>query len=268
MFEYNIKDGKMQGYTENYVRVAAKYDLMNDLMSFGMHRCWKRYFVGRSAIHSGDNVCDLATGSGDIALLIAKKLADTGKLTISDINPDMLVLGKDKLLNAGFFKNIDSTIANAEQLPFEDNSFDVVTIAFGLRNVADKKKALSEMLRVIKPGGKVMVMEFSQPQLESIEFLYNNKNINSPQLKIEEKRLERDVAVNNQLFLSLSEQFELTKIEQKDNSYPIFTLDKSNVSSIRSGIDYVPMNLVILFLLITSFAIKDFLNNRKILVVE
>ena len=172
------KEEKVAKVNEVFSSVAAKYDLMNDLMSFGMHRCWKRYFVGRSAIHSGDNVCDLATGSGDIALLIAKKLADTGKLTISDINPDMLVLGKDKLLNAGFFKNIDSTIANAEQLPFEDNSFDVVTIAFGLRNVADKKKALSEMLRVIKPGGKVMVMEFSQPQLESIEFLYNKFSFN------------------------------------------------------------------------------------------
>ena len=130
------------------------------------------------------------------------------------------------------------------------------------------KQKTAEKVVFIEERLKEIDKDLKKSEDKLIEFLYNNKIINSPQLKIEEKRLERDVAVNNQLFLSLSEQFELTKIEQKDNSYPIFTLDKSNVSSVRSGIDYVPMNLVILFLLITSFAIKDFLNNRKILVVE
>jgi len=130
------------------------------------------------------------------------------------------------------------------------------------------KQKTAEKVVFIEERLKEIEKDLKKSEDKLIEFLYNNKIINSPQLKIEEKRLERDVAVNNQLFLSLSEQFELTKIEEKDNSYPIFTLDKSNVSSIRSGIGYIPMNLAILFLLITSLAVKDFLNNRKILVVK
>lgn len=165
-------EDKTQKVGEIFTKVAEKYDIMNDAMSFGMHRVWKRYFVKLANVKPEHDICDLASGSADIALLLAAKVT-TGSITISDINPAMLQVGYDKMIDSGYAKKVTKVLANAEDLPFADNSFDLVTISFGLRNVTDKKLALSEMYRVTKPGGKVMVMEFSEPKASGIKALYD-----------------------------------------------------------------------------------------------
>jgi demethylmenaquinone methyltransferase/2-methoxy-6-polyprenyl-1,4-benzoquinol methylase len=161
-----------------FSKVAPKYDLMNDVMSLGMHRCWKQYLIKIANIKPDYKVCDLASGTGDVALLIASKLGVNGEITLSDINPDMLKIGRDKIFDKGLIKKAKTVVANAEQLPFADNSFDLVTMAFGLRNVTDKKQALREMYRIIKPGGMVLVMEFSAPENRLIQSLYDKYSFN------------------------------------------------------------------------------------------
>lgn len=158
--------------------VARNYDIMNDLMSFGVHRIWKKFAVSQSALIAGGNVLDLAAGSGDLSSEFAKQVGPKGQVVMTDINPDMLAEGKKRMLNQGLVGNIDFKIMDAEQIEFEDNTFDCVSISFGLRNVTDKEKALSEMARVIRPGGRVLVLEFSKPVLPILEKLYDLYSFN------------------------------------------------------------------------------------------
>jgi len=155
-----------------FTSVASKYDLMNDLMSLGVHRIWKRWFVETSGVRNGDRVLDLAGGTGDIAALMLPRVGTTGSVVLGDINAAMLRAGRDRLLDRGFVRNLDYAQLNAEALPFADATFDAVTIAFGLRNVTDKALALREMQRVLKPGGRVLVLEFSAVQSEWLKPLY------------------------------------------------------------------------------------------------
>ena len=140
--------------------VAENYDLMNDMMSFGVHRLWKRFTLNMADLKPGQQVLDLAAGSGDLARLMAPVV---GHVVLSDINAAMLARGRVKLLDNGVFGNVTFAQANAEQLPFPDNSFDLVTMAFGLRNVTDKQRALDSIYRTLKPGGRLLVLEFSRP---------------------------------------------------------------------------------------------------------
>jgi demethylmenaquinone methyltransferase/2-methoxy-6-polyprenyl-1,4-benzoquinol methylase len=158
---------------EVFDSVAGSYDLMNDLMSLGVHRIWKRDFAADSGIGLGDRVLDLAGGTGDIAALLSKRVGANGRVVLSDINEAMLNVGRQRLEDQGIVGNIDYAIANAEHLPFESGEFDAVTIAFGLRNVTDKSAALREMYRVLHPGGKAMILEFSKVQPEPLKAIYD-----------------------------------------------------------------------------------------------
>ncbi len=153
--------------------VAKNYDLMNDLMSFGIHHLWKRFTVEVSQVRSGHVVLDLAGGSGDLTRLYAKKVGRTGLVILADINPAMLAVGRDKLFDQGLYRNIHFVQANAQTLPFADNSFHCITLGFGLRNVTDKEEALRSMYRVCKPGGKVLILEFSTPTLPGLRSIYD-----------------------------------------------------------------------------------------------
>jgi demethylmenaquinone methyltransferase/2-methoxy-6-polyprenyl-1,4-benzoquinol methylase len=158
---------------EVFSSVAAKYDVMNDLMSLGVHRLWKRYFVGTSGVKRGDRVLDLAGGTGDIAKLLLERVGETGEVVIGDINREMLSVGRDRLIDLGLLKGLSYVQLNAEALPFPDNSFDAITMAFGLRNVTDKLAALQSMHRILKTGGKLMVLEFSEVQAEWFRPIYD-----------------------------------------------------------------------------------------------
>ncbi|MEG7661101.1 bifunctional demethylmenaquinone methyltransferase/2-methoxy-6-polyprenyl-1,4-benzoquinol methylase UbiE [Hafnia paralvei] len=153
--------------------VAAKYDLMNDLMSFGIHRVWKRFTIDCSGVRRGQKVLDLAGGTGDLAAKFSRIVGEQGEVVLADINDSMLKIGREKLRNLGVIGNINYVQANAEALPFPDNHFDCITIAFGLRNVTDKDKALRSMYRVLKPGGRLLVLEFSKPLLEPLNKVYD-----------------------------------------------------------------------------------------------
>ena len=167
------RDEKEKLVGKVFTSVASKYDLMNDLMSFGVHRVWKRWFAATSGVRSGDRVLDLAGGTGDIAALLLPRVGITGSVVLGDINAAMLRAGRDRLLDRGLVRNLDYAQLNAEALPFPDASFDAVTIAFGLRNVTDKQRALGEMLRVLKPGGRVLILEFSTVRSEWLKPLYD-----------------------------------------------------------------------------------------------
>lgn len=153
--------------------VASKYDVMNDLMSFGVHRLWKRFTLDQSGVRPGQAVLDIAGGTGDLAGQFSKRVGQNGFVVLADINASMLFTGRDKLLDKGLIENLDYTQANAEELPFADESFDCITIAFGLRNVTDKDKALRSMNRVLKPGGRLLVLEFSKPVLPLLSKAYD-----------------------------------------------------------------------------------------------
>ena len=155
--------------------VASKYDLMNDVMSAGLHRSWKRFAVEISGVKAGDKVLDIAGGSGDLSKLFAKKVGNDGSVTLTDINASMLAVGRDRMIDAGL--SVPAMQCNAEKLPFADNSFDCVIVAFGLRNMTHKDVALREMQRVLKIGGRLLVLEFSkvwQP-LEKLYDVYSFK---------------------------------------------------------------------------------------------
>lgn len=158
---------------EVFSSVASKYDLMNDLMSFGIHRLWKRHFVATSGVRRGDRVLDLAGGTGDIAALMVERVGRDGEVVIGDINAEMLGVGRDRLTDRGVVGAVRYVRLNAEALPFPDQYFNAVTIAFGLRNVTDKSSALREMYRVLKPGGKAMVLEFSEVTEPLLKPLYD-----------------------------------------------------------------------------------------------
>jgi demethylmenaquinone methyltransferase/2-methoxy-6-polyprenyl-1,4-benzoquinol methylase len=155
-------DEKVGRVAEVFHSVAAKYDVMNDLMSGGIHRLWKRITIESSGARAGQQILDIAGGTGDLTRRFAEIVGPSGKVVLADINDSMLKVGRDKLINKGVAGNVEYVQANAECLPFEDNTFDIITIAFGLRNVTDKDAALRSMNRVLKPGGKLMVLEFSK----------------------------------------------------------------------------------------------------------
>ena len=153
--------------------VATRYDLMNDVMSFGAHRLWKRFAVELAGLRGGEQVLDVAGGTGDIARLLARKVGAKGALVVTDINAAMLGVGRERLVDAGVVGNVTYVQADAERLPFPDDSFDCITIAFGLRNVTHKETALASMRRVLKPGGRLLVLEFSKPRLPALEPVYD-----------------------------------------------------------------------------------------------
>ncbi len=158
--------------------VANKYDLMNDLMSGGIHRLWKRYTIQLSAVREGHRVLDIAGGTGDLALRFSQLVGSTGQVVLADINQSMLAVGRDRLTDRGAAANLSFTQADAQYLPFADNSFDCVSIAFGLRNVTDKELALKSMQRVLKPGGRLLVLEFSKPTNPLLEKVYDSYSFN------------------------------------------------------------------------------------------
>ncbi len=155
--------------------VASKYDVMNDLMSLGLHRAWKAYTVAVANLHEGDQVLDIAAGTGDLSRAFAEKVGKTGRVFQTDINEAMLRVGRDRLLDAGMV--LPTLVCDAEKLPFPDASFNLVSVAFGLRNMTHKEVALAEMCRVLKPGGKLLVLEFSKvaPPLEKLYDWYSFK---------------------------------------------------------------------------------------------
>ncbi len=151
---------------------------MNDLMSFGVHRLWKHFTLSLTGLKAGQRALDVAGGTGDLAVGLARQVGKTGQVVLSDINPDMLAAGRDRLLDAGFAGNVECVLADAERLPFADDSFDCVTIGFGLRNVTDKAAALRSMHRVLKPGGQLLVLEFSTPVAPGLKPLYDAYSFN------------------------------------------------------------------------------------------
>ncbi len=153
--------------------VAAKYDLMNDLMSLGIHRLWKRFTIECSGIRPGQKVLDLAGGTGDLTARFSRIVGEQGEVILADINDSMLKVGRNKLRDKGLVGNIRYVQANAEALPFPDNYFDLITIGFGLRNVTHKEQALASMFRVLKPGGRLLVLEFSKPTNAVMSKLYD-----------------------------------------------------------------------------------------------
>jgi demethylmenaquinone methyltransferase/2-methoxy-6-polyprenyl-1,4-benzoquinol methylase len=153
--------------------VAGKYDLMNDLMSFGVHRLWKQFTLSITGLKAGQSALDVAGGTGDLTRGLARQVGKTGRVVLSDINRSMLDAGRDRLLDAGFAGHVQCVVADAERLPFADASFDCVTIGFGLRNVTDKAAALASMYRVLRPGGQLLVLEFSKPVAPGMKPLYD-----------------------------------------------------------------------------------------------
>ncbi|HEX2667153.1 MAG TPA: bifunctional demethylmenaquinone methyltransferase/2-methoxy-6-polyprenyl-1,4-benzoquinol methylase UbiE [Gammaproteobacteria bacterium] len=154
--------------------VADNYDLMNDLMSFGVHRLWKRFALGQTGLKPGQRALDVAGGSGDLARGMARQVGESGSVLLTDINPAMLAHGRAKLVDAGESSNVQYAIADAERLPFATDSFHCVTIGFGLRNVTRKQEALASMFRVLKPGGRLLVLEFSHPTAPGLKPLYDS----------------------------------------------------------------------------------------------
>jgi demethylmenaquinone methyltransferase / 2-methoxy-6-polyprenyl-1,4-benzoquinol methylase len=167
------KTQKVNMVKDVFQSVAAKYDIMNDLMSLGIHRLWKRYTIDCSGVRAGHKVIDLAGGTGDLTAKFSRIVGEKGHVILADINDAMLKVGRDKLRDMGIVGNVDYVQANAEELPFPDNTFDIITIAFGLRNVTDKDKALASMYRVLKPGGRLLVLEFSKPSNELLSKVYD-----------------------------------------------------------------------------------------------
>ena len=158
--------------------VAEHYDIMNDLMSMGVHRIWKRIAVQLSNVRKGEQVLDLAGGTGDLTTLFEKRVGEEGNVVLADINAQMLRTGRNRLIDRGLIGNVQYTQVNAECLPFADDSFDCVCIAFGLRNVTDKDAALNSMYRVLKPGGRAIVLEFSHPIDPITEKVYDFYSFN------------------------------------------------------------------------------------------
>ena len=164
---------KAQRVRSVFTSVAGKYDVMNDLMSLGVHRLWKHFTLSLTGLKAGQHALDVAGGTGDLTLGMLRQVGKSGRVVLSDVNSAMLDIGRDRLLDHGFVANVDCIVADAERLPFEENSFDCVTIGFGLRNVTDKAAALKSMHRVLKPGGQLLVLEFSTPVAPGLKPLYD-----------------------------------------------------------------------------------------------
>ena len=172
-FEQVNVDDKQAKVADVFHSVASKYDIMNDLMSGGIHRIWKRLTIEQSGVRRGHKVLDIAGGTGDLTMRFSRLVGSEGKVVLADINDSMLKVGRDRLLDRGITGNVEFVQANAEALPFPDNTFDCITIAFGLRNVTHKDNALASMARVLKPGGKLMVLEFSKTENPLLTKVYD-----------------------------------------------------------------------------------------------
>lgn len=168
--DWNEKEKKV---ADVFKSVASRYDQMNDLMSLGIHHLWKRFTVELSQVRPGQTVLDLAGGSGDLTRLISQKVGGKGHVILADINADMITIGRHRLIDAGLIKNISYVQGNAQLLPFSDNSFHCIVMGFGLRNVTDKEEALGSMFRTCKPGGKLMILEFSTPNVFGLKPIYD-----------------------------------------------------------------------------------------------
>lgn len=177
-YEKVSPEEKTRRVGEVFTSVASRYDLMNDLMSFGVHRLWKRYAVGLANVRSGNRVLDVAGGTGDMTALFRSAVGDTGEVVVCDINPDMLRAGRDKLADRGLCSGLSFVQADAQALPFVDNYFDCVSIAFGLRNVTDKMQALKSMYDKLKFGCPVIILEFSRVVLPVLRRLYDVYSLN------------------------------------------------------------------------------------------
>ena len=174
-----VKTGdKVEKVAEVFHSVASKYDMMNDVMSMGVHRLWKRLTIEKSGVRRGHHVLDLAGGTGDLTIKFSRMVGESGQVILSDINDSMLKVGRARLLDKGIVGNVEYVQANAECLPFPDNSFDCISIAFGLRNVTDKDAALASMFRVLKPGGRLLILEFSKPVAPGLSPLYDFYSFN------------------------------------------------------------------------------------------
>ena len=169
------KAGRVAGVFNS---VADNYDLMNDLMSAGIHRLWKHMTIEMSGVRKGHKVLDIAGGIGDLAAKFSKIVGSEGSVVLADINESMLKVGRDRLIDRGITENVTFSQADAQYLPFPDNTFNVITIAFGLRNVTDKDMALRSMLRVLKPGGKLLILEFSKPTSSLLSKIYDTYSFN------------------------------------------------------------------------------------------
>mgnify|MGYP001390552636 FL=1 len=169
------KAGRVAGVFHS---VADNYDLMNDLMSAGIHRLWKHMTIEMSGVRKGHKVLDIAGGTGDLAAKFSKIVGSEGSVVLADINESMLKVGRDRLIDRGITENVTFSQADAQYLPFPDDTFDVITIAFGLRNVTDKDMALRSMLRVLKPGGKLLILEFSKPTSSLLAKIYDTYSFN------------------------------------------------------------------------------------------
>jgi len=174
-----VDESEKQGLVgQVFKSVAGNYDVMNDAMSLGVHRAWKWFAIAQSGVSYGDKVLDLAAGSGDLSSKFAKKVGVDGKVIVTDINEAMLNEGRKRLTDEGIVENVEYCLVNAEQLPFEDNTFDCISISFGLRNVTTKENALASMQRCLKPGGRVIILEFSQPTNEMFRKFYDAYSFN------------------------------------------------------------------------------------------
>ncbi|MCH2189862.1 MAG: bifunctional demethylmenaquinone methyltransferase/2-methoxy-6-polyprenyl-1,4-benzoquinol methylase UbiE [Gammaproteobacteria bacterium] len=174
-----VNEQDKQGLVGEVFRsVAGNYDIMNDAMSMGVHRAWKWFAVAQSGVNVGDKVLDLAAGSGDLSLKFAKKVGSYGQVIVTDINEAMLAEGRKRLTDAGIAGNVDYCLVNAENLPFADNTFDCISISFGLRNVTHKDVALQSMVRCLKPGGRAIILEFSRPTNATFRSIYDAYSFN------------------------------------------------------------------------------------------
>ena len=171
-------DAKRGLVGEVFRSVAGRYDLMNDLMSLGLHRAWKQFALLQSGVRAGGRVLDVAGGTGDMSARFATRVGPTGHVVLSDINDAMLAIGRERLVDRGIAGNVEFVRADAENLPFPDNHFDCVSIAFGLRNVTHIDRALASMYRVLKPGGKLLVLEFSRPTVAALKPVYDAYSFN------------------------------------------------------------------------------------------
>jgi demethylmenaquinone methyltransferase/2-methoxy-6-polyprenyl-1,4-benzoquinol methylase len=172
-FEKVAWEEKARRVRSVFASVAGKYDVMNDLMSFGVHRLWKHFALSLTGLRPGHHALDVAGGTGDLALGMLRQVGKTGRIVLSDVNPAMLEIGRDRFLDKGWVAPVECVVADAERLPFENDSFHCVTIGFGLRNVTDKAAALAAMYRVLKPGGQLLVLEFSTPVAPGLKPLYD-----------------------------------------------------------------------------------------------
>jgi demethylmenaquinone methyltransferase/2-methoxy-6-polyprenyl-1,4-benzoquinol methylase len=202
-FEKVPLQDKSRRVSSVFTSVAENYDLMNDLMSFGVHRLWKRFAVELAGVREGQRVLDLAAGTGDLARQFVRRVGDTGSVTLADLNADMLEVGRRRLIDSGVLKAVAYVQTDAESLPFSDDRFDLVSMAFGLRNVTDKGRALAAMLRVLRPGGQVLILEFSTLRVPVLDPLYRAYILNLL------PRLGRIVAGDSDSYRYLAESIRL-----------------------------------------------------------